>query len=51
VQVRLVGQRGDVGDRLTAVSEHHRQIHQHLPRIVPTAPTPQPLGCGAVLRP
>jgi len=51
VQVRLVGQGGDVGDRLAAVGEHHRQIDQHLPRIVPAAPTSDPIRGGRILRP
>jgi len=36
MQPRLIRQRGDVADRLTAVSQHHRQIGQDLPRIVPS---------------
>ena len=51
VQVRLIGQGGDVSDRLTAVGEHHRQIDQHLPRIVPTAAAADPISGGRVLRP
>ena len=40
VQAGLIAQRGDVPDRLPTVGEHHRQIHQHLTRIVPTGTAP-----------
>ena len=49
VQARLVGQHGDIPDRLTPIGQHHRQIHQHLPRVVPTGPPPQPIHGDAEL--
>lgn len=50
MQAGLIGQGGDVGDRLAAVREHHRHIDQHLPRVVPAAVAAQPVGGGRVLR-
>ena len=39
-QVRLLTQHGDVGQTVTAVGEHHRQLRQHDPRIVRRATPP-----------
>ena len=42
VQPRLVGQHRDVGDRLTTVSDHHRQVAQHPARRVPATTLADP---------
>jgi len=42
VQRGLVAEHRDVGDRLTTVSDHHRQIAQHPPRPMPAAALADP---------
>ena len=36
-QVGLIAQHRDVGDRVTAIGEHHRHIDQHLTTVMATA--------------
>jgi hypothetical protein len=40
-QLRLIPQRREIGNGLTAVSEHHRQVHRDPPRVMPTPALPQ----------
>ncbi len=37
-QLRLIAQRAEVGDAVTLVGEHHRQVAQHMARIMATGP-------------
>ncbi|KOV67161.1 hypothetical protein ADL00_16380 [Streptomyces sp. AS58] len=39
--VALVAQHGQVGDRLAAVGEHHREVHRDAAGVVPGATRPQ----------
>lgn len=42
MQVGLLPHRGDLAHRLTTVGEHHRQVEQHLPRVMPATAGPDP---------
>jgi hypothetical protein len=40
-QFGLVSHHGQIADRLATIGQHHRQIDQHPPRIVPRLTLPQ----------
>jgi hypothetical protein len=40
-QIRLAPQDGQIGDRLPAVGQHHRQIHRNRTRVVARLPLPR----------
>jgi hypothetical protein len=43
-QIRLLPQHPQIGDRLTTVGQHHRQITENPARVVPRSTPPTPTG-------